>query len=740
MLLTHPLLLTLAKQVDAKLTGLRWIDLYAAQYVIDLYRSSSANCSGRKVTTGSKGKTPDLFESMEQGADGCLLNKEDIVVLAVMCSCVVSQGQTFLSLTALPQEIFGSIKACGYQPSFQTGEQLWVELSCLEQPDLLRVAGQSDAYAGPGERQGIPVEPAHLMYETPLVLWQDRLYLAKYWMLHQTLEAWLQTRRLFIRPLPAEQIAPLAKMMSLLFKLDQQNSETATETDWQAVAAAHTLINPFSLISGGPGTGKTTTAARLLYLLMYQHQLVFNGFNGFRPQGNLGSDPIETRINIHLLAPTGKAAVRLADAIRAQLAEIETALEEQGLKIGRFSETLPEGGETLHRFLFGRGGLRDAIAVRKAFRSDDLLHMRHHQSGNLSTNAHQGLDVIIVDESSMMDLALMVELVSLIPAHTKLILMGDPYQLPAVDPGQVFADCVARFSGQPVAEEALSALEMLTGFSRDLLVSDALSDTSELGFQPLCNLRKTYRFDGDLKLAADFIKHGELQAFSHQFRSQSSAFNPASRVVWHALTPQQLPDYAFMVEGYEAYFDAVSRKATLPELATLFETYQLLCSTLEGPLGVETLNRYIEQHFSAACYPHGRTKSMPVRNTLYHGKAILVTRNHPHLGIFNGDIGFVIEEQDGNLNVHFPEADHAVTVIAPGRIREWQTAYAMTVHKSQGSEYRRVGVLLADYARELLTRSLLYTALTRSKEHCDIWASEDALKKAMATETVGLIQ
>jgi len=116
---------------------------------------------------------------------------------------------------------------------------------------------------------------------------------------------------------------------------------------------------------------------------------------------------------------------------------------------------------------------------------------------------------------------------------------------------------------------------------------------------------------------------------------------------------------------------------------------------------------------------------------LYHGKAILVMRNHPHLGIYNGDIRIVIEdEKTGNLNVHFPVASHDPLIIPPARIKEWQTAYAMTVHKSQGSEYQNVGVVLADYAKELLSRALLYTALTRSKERCDIWENSEALNRA----------
>ena len=170
----------------------------------------------------------------------------------------------------------------------------------------------------------------------------------------------------------------------------------------------------------------------------------------------------------------------------------------------------------------------------------------------------------------------------------------------------------------------------------------------------------------------------------------------------------------------------VAKGASLNKLAEQFERFQLLCSTLEGPLGIYFINSYIEQSYHSACFPNGK-----VMGDLYHGKAILVTRNHPHLNIYNGDIGFVIkDEKSANLNVHFPIVNHEAIIVPPARIKEWQSAYAMTVHKSQGSEYQHVGVVLADYAKELLSRALLYTALTRSKERCDIWAGSEVLNKA----------
>ena len=715
-ILTHPLLLRMSQHIDKKHCPLRWIDVYAAQYMVDALSTMSATTKARTTSTelsqASIGQTLDLFAEQEEATSIVPLGVEDMLVLGVMCSYVTSLGQTCLSVAQLPQELLQIAIACGYRPAYQSAEQLSQALRSLDQPSWLRCESE---FASASEQDS---------HHAALILSQDKLYLAKYWRLHQRFEAWLASRIHYLRPVPDDIVPALSQALKVLFQLDQDPDAEHAEVDWQALAAAHTLINPFSLITGGPGTGKTTTAASLLSLLIYKQQLMLG--RGSAP----GSDPIN--LHIHLLAPTGKAAVRLADAIRFQLLQIESRLAENGIAVVSLSDRLPAAGETVHRFLYQRGGLRDAIVTPKAFNSDEVLvQYGQHQVNSVEHDQYPGMDIIIVDESSMMDLALMVELISLIPEHSQLILLGDHYQLPAVDPGQVFADCVARFSLQSSSSGELAVLSELSGFPVENITRTRLAEPPELGFQPLCVLRKTYRFGGDLKRAAEFIQQGEYALFMQQFRALESMGEVSSQVIWHSLNLQQQAVYPAIVSAYQAYFDAVASKAELARLVECFEEFQLLCSTLEGPLGVDYLNHYIEQYFREAWHANAYTFAVKDGGALYHGKAILVSRNHPHLGIFNGDIGFIIEDPtDGGLNVHFPGADQSVNIVPPARIREWQSAYAMTVHKSQGSEYRRVGVVLADYAKELLTRSLLYTALTRSKQHCEIWAADEALKKA----------
>lgn len=726
-LATHPLLKALSGLIEQQKTNLRWIDLYAAQFIAEAFSSSksgiknseaktkNASSSARSVTR--QAVNLDLFDDLSgEPSSEFVVNQIDVFVLAIMCSYQVNQGKTYLDLTSLPQEVLKTLKRCGYSPGFNTIEQLLSGLKAINQPDFLKWVAHTEQ----SDRWQLPLDEQPDSNKAALVLWQDRLYLAKYWLLHQQLEGWLQSRQAQLHQLDESTLALLSEELKRLFQLD---SASFDEVNWQAVAAAHTLIKPFCMITGGPGTGKTTTAASLLYLQMYKRKLVNQASE------NKGLASSNKSLQIRLLAPTGKAAVKLADSIRFQLQQIEARLLQHQEPEERLSDCLPETGETIHRFLYERGGLRDSFSGFKAFRADSLLQGRQlSEDGVVAELAQQTLDIIIVDESSMIDLALMVELIRLIPAHTQVILLGDHFQLPAVDPGQVFTDCIQRFAHANEKPAHLGVLSRLTGYPEKYLTQfDSRTPAeSSIGYHPLCYLRKTYRFDGDLKTAAEQIKAGEFAAFKAQFYAESYQLEQAQTVSWFDLAAENQTALKAIIQPYDAYFKLVSERAALSDLVSAFERYQLLCSTLEGPLGVHFFNQYIEQYYAHWSFPQGQAYG-----EFYHGKAILVTRNHPHLGIYNGDIGFVMQEPDSdNFNVCFPVQNQPAIMVPPARIKQWQTAYAMTVHKSQGSEYEQVGVVLATYAKELLSRAMLYTALTRSKQACFVWSERSALEKA----------
>lgn len=682
-LLTHPFLKHLENRIDKGLSPLRWIDLYSAQYVADCHTTETDT---KEEATGD--------------------SQQDVIVLALMVSFVSSKGQTYLPLDDLPNDVLAT-----YQ--FQAGEYSeWLQR--LSRSSAIRHVQSEVESAFPLENESIQTGES-----APLILWQGRLYLARYWRLHQLFEQWLHAQSTVGQVLDEKHLIPMAKQLKEVFQLsdkaDHARDNHSEALNWQAISAAHTLVQNFSIITGGPGTGKTTTAASLLYLLMQRQKLQCSELN-----------KTDISLKVRLLAPTGKAAIKLADSIRHHLILLESRLLGADLKSLRMSDCLPKSGETIHRFLYEHGALRDSLNQQRLFSSEEVLL---GQQG--SRQAH--VDIVVIDEASMIDLALMVELIQVIPPNAQVIMLGDHFQLPAVEPGQVFAECVERFEYQKFSSDLANRLGYLTGFDalklrqESQLTSKVDESHIDADFHPLCQLRKTYRFGGDLKIAAEQIKLGENRLFKKQFAVKAT--QELEQVVrWHSINDDNTR--LSLVAGYRAYFECIQTSALLPTLDVIvnaFECFQLLCSTHEGPLGVIQMNALIEHQYVYQNQPQRR-----YGNGFYHGKAILVTRNHPHLGVFNGDVGFVMASttKSNSWNIHFPLQNQKSLIVAPGRLREWQPAYAMTVHKSQGSEYQHVGIVLADYAKELLSKALLYTALTRSKLACDIWAGNETLDQA----------
>ena len=541
-----------------------------------------------------------------------------------------------------------------------------------------------------------------------LVLHGNDMYLSRYWNLKCEFESWLSQRLSLKIDIVDSYKKELGSKLKSVFKLSQSNE--GQDLNWQAIAAAHALLQNTTFIAGGPGTGKTTTAASLLYLLDQSVRLRFGR-------------PAKAR----LLAPTGKAAVRLADSIRAQINRIE--IEQGGVNdnLPQLSIVLPENGETIHRFLIEHRALPSQKNINRV--SAESLFLG--KEATIETDA----DILIVDESSMIDLALMVALIKTISTKTQLIFMGDPYQLPPVEPGEVFAEQVRRFEKTPYRTRFVEELSALTAYDA------ACFDSTEDGYsfdKPLCYLRKTYRFEGDLKLAAEQINSGDFAEFRRIFKAGLDKEHQDKMVRWTSLCgleDQRALIEKQVLEAYQDYFLAVKAKAGLEELEQTFSQFQLLCSTHEGEQGVAEINDLIEESILQAL---GFDSIYDSANFLYHGKAILITKNHADLGVFNGDVGFVLQNESSNsFRVVVPQGGGDNIVVSPIRLKSWLPAYAMTVHKSQGSEYQHVGLLLADYAKELLSRPLVYTGLTRAKQSCKIWATEEALIKAFINEREG---
>lgn len=485
----------------------------------------------------------------------------------------------------------------------------------------------------------------------PLILDGGRLYLARYQGYEQQL-----AQRLLARAADAPEVdeARLADSLQRLFAFNRQTP------DWQRLAAAQAVRRRLAVISGGPGTGKTTTVVRLLAALLEQ--------------------PGATGLAIGLAAPTGKAAARMAEAIRTakQALPVDDAVK----------AALPEEARTLHRLLGSRG---------------DTPRVRHDAANPLA------LDVLVVDEASMVDLALMAKLVEALPPRARLILLGDKDQLAAVEAGAVFAElCEGRgFDAQAAAE-----LQRLTGQN-----VPAETPRSRLG-DAVVLLTHSHRFAGDSGIGelARRINGGDARG-TLELLSETRA-----DLAWNAA-----PAAAALVErleqGYAPYLQAALDGDPAPAFAA-FNGFRALTAQREGAFGVNGLNEALEVRLR-------RRASAPARERWYAGRAVMVRQNDYALGLFNGDIGLCLRV-NGSLQVFF-EGEQGFRRFAPARLPSHESAFAMTVHKSQGSEFDEVLLALPEQPSPLLTRALFYTGITRAKRKVEIWALPARLREAVAT-------
>ena len=468
---------------------------------------------------------------------------------------------------------------------------------------------------------------------TPLVVTPDgRLYLYRYFELERRLAELIMQRT---------QICDVAiDSTQLEAALDTLFPDDATSAD-QRNAATLAVHNRFTVISGGPGTGKTATVVRILTLLS-QLKLA-------APERML------------LCAPTGKAAARLREALADSLAAVTPG------------DALPTDAVTAHRLLGWRPGKKP----------------RYHAMRPLNC------DLLVLDEASMVDLALMVSILEALPAHARLILLGDRDQLSSVEAGAVLGDiCRAADSG-PLADTlaplthnwrfgAHSPIAALASAVREARVTDALT----------------------------LLDDPASAQISLQAAQEDAALD--------ALLAEQItPVYAEVARLVREGADA---KAVFEKLGSLM----VLCAHRTGPRGVTDLNRRVSVQLGAG---GALSPGLPA----YPGQPLMVTRNDSALGLFNGDVGVVMPDADspGRLQAVFIDTagdEHAVSL---GRLPEHETAYAMTVHKAQGSQARQVVLVLPTQLSPVLSRELLYTGITRAEQSLEIWAAHEVLAGAI---------
>ncbi len=478
---------------------------------------------------------------------------------------------------------------------------------------------------------------------TPLVLTEHgRLYLRRYWLHEQFIAKSILARI----DEPSEALGETADALDALFP-------AAAEHDKQRQAAQLAGQRQFAVVSGGPGTGKTFTVVKILALLVEQ------AFAANLPAPRMT-----------LVAPTGKAAARLAESIQKAKQALPSSQ--------RVKDAIAEEASTIHRAL----GSIPKSSTR----------FRHHADNLLLT------DLVLVDEASMVNVALMSRLLAAIPEHARLILLGDKDQLASVDAGAVLGDICN------------------TGYV-------ASSSTEQPRIAPcITHLTKSYRYQEGSGIAALATAINEGHADQAIKILQDDSFPEVElqpplpgNHLGTALQSQ-------IMRGYRSLLEAADPEQALQSLGE----FRVLCVHQNGHASVKTVNREVRNHLETL----GR---VPPGSAYYHGQPIMVSVNDYDQRLYNGDVGVVLRTSNG-LRIFFEVPGAPPRSLTPARLPSHSPVYAMSIHKSQGSEFSDIAVVMPPEASPVLTRELLYTAITRAKTRLCIYANADLLKACIETQ------
>ncbi|ABE55633.1 exodeoxyribonuclease V, alpha subunit [Shewanella denitrificans OS217] len=553
------------------------------------------------------------------------------------------------------------------------------------------------------------------------------------------------------------------------------------QIDWQKVATATALTKALAVITGGPGTGKTTTVTKLLLLLQTQ-----------------------SAMNIKLVAPTGKAAARLSESIKDSKAKLHDFLcaqlsQQLSLQLKQAESPLASTSSTQssppkkqaqgqmsldfdHTVVENQTGAENQtvadiqtenvnpdssslLALKQLIASLSLIPEEAstlHRLLGVIPNSHKfrhdehnplRLDLLVVDEASMVDLPMMHKLLSALPKDARLILLGDQDQLASVEAGAVLADICAGLKAPASSaaqwqmryshEQAL-LLEALTGekLTRYIHPQARLGDS-------LCILFHSHRFKGDagIGLLAAAVNHADIKAIrqvwqqQHQelnwFEHQADSNSAQGKDALLALSVSAYGDYLSLIADNKRQFEITDASAlhSPKTIIDSFNQYRILCAMRAGEFGVDGINAALTQALK-------QRKLIDPKQEFYLGRPIIIASNDYNLGLFNGDIGLILQDKDQptRLMAHFIKADGSVLKVQPARLPSHDTCYAMTVHKSQGSEFAKVSFVLPPKPStaqwQLLTKELLYTAITRAKAQFYCLGSQPVFERASRQVTL----
>ncbi len=655
-----------------------------------------------------------------------------VVLLALLLtSAAQRRGHLCLALAdtlTQPQRLFNQLSGDS-TVIHSLPPELLTEWQQLTLPSLIQQLTRSCAVANDIDRS------AQLENErtntTPFVLAgtleQPRLYLRRLWHSEQCIINGIRARLQTMIATPDELLRTL---------LDQLFSTESPADPWQRIACALAARQSFAIITGGPGTGKTTTVLRLLAVLQGM------AIKQQRPP-----------LHIRLAAPTGKAAARLNAAIarRIQALPVDAAIR----------AAIPTSVTTIHRLLGARANSRQ---------------FNYHATHLLPA------DLVVIDEASMVDVELFAALFNALHPNTRLILLGDKDQLASVEAGAVLGELCRRAERAYYTTDTAAWLAQVTG---TIIEKTYLAQDGTALDQAVVMLRTSYRFNqqGGIGLLAALVNQfnpklfqerlTRIQQLFNQPPANQSATTPAAAaesIASNQLVRIQLQDTTdpvlrqLIVNGYREYLELVRTPppllltSSLPhspaldqwaqQILNALEQFQLLTVLRQGPWGVEGLNRTVIHHLQ-------RAKLLPDLSHLppavldhhwFVGRPVLMTHNDYRLGLMNGDVGVTLAlpmTNAGNaarqvLRVAFPANDGSghIRWLLPSRLQAVETVFAMTVHKAQGSEFNRVALVLPPVNNPILTCELLYTAITRARHQFTLLLQDEAVLASALTQRV----